>query len=191
MPSRAWLLAPFVLAPGCAPEARPPVDPPTPSRPVPAVSLSLGPISFFEDRCARCHGAYGSMYGPALAHLADAALVRAVDDMVIGPAASELNAPDLAALVAFHRSLAGSAPFVAVTASGPGTLAGEVTPGASVTVERGGTARPATVEGHRWRLDGAPDDADPFIITARIGAHATTLTFPRETHSHARPGPDR
>lgn len=132
VPSRAWAFVPFIVAPGCAPDARSPVDPPTPSRPVPA--LSIGPISFFEERCARCHGSFGSMYGPALAHLPDPALIRAVDDMVIGPAASELTAPDLAALVAFHRSLSGAGPFLAVTEANDHSLGGEVTPGAAVMV---------------------------------------------------------
>ena len=26
--------------------------------------LTVGPISYFEDRCARCHGSYGSGYLP-------------------------------------------------------------------------------------------------------------------------------
>ncbi len=151
----------------------------------PAQPLSLGPVTFFEQRCARCHGSYGAAYAPSLSALSDPELTRFVDEMVIGPGQTELAARDLAAQVAYHRSLIDQRPFLAVTALDGSSIAGEVTPGATVEVVAGGDRVPAAVTGHTWRaaLAGDPSRA-PTRVEARLRDSIMSLDLGRAAHSH-------
>ncbi len=168
----------------------------TPSPPVPAgpaaaalagpvEPLTVGPITFFNESCARCHGSYGSNYGEALRRLGDDELTRIVGEMIVGPAMSDLSQPDTRAQVAYHRSLIDGRPFVAMTGRDASSISGEVTPGAAVGVVAGGRRVGATVTGHTWRAE-IPGGGGALVIEARAGDAVTTIDPTREPHSHPR-----
>lgn len=132
---------------------------PQPSRADPIASLrttSFGPMSYFDNSCARCHGPYGSFYGPTFGKdLKDtAALRRVIDEMARGPGADPLNDSELDQQTAYHQSLIDGKPFINLmaveVAEGQITLWGEVTPGAKVYVSTDGDSIQATMDGHRW-----------------------------------------
>lgn len=86
----------------------------------------MGPVSYFEKNCARCHGPHGYNYDPqALAKLTDAKLRQFVKDMSFGAGAAPLKGPDLDAQVAYHRSLIANKPFVAILGVTNGVLRGQ------------------------------------------------------------------
>lgn len=162
-----------------------------------AAAPPVEPIAFFERACANCHGPYGTFYGEGFARdLDDAALQRVVREMVVGPSRASLDDASLGALVAFHRQLADArgGPFVVVTRSAGGEVAGEVSPGARVEVVADGRDFEAHVDEHVWsvRLDGAPERS--LIIRARFseGGATTELDVSEAAWSHGRPraGPD-
>lgn len=167
-----------LLAPACT---RPAADRDAPT--APSEPLALGPIAFFEGRCARCHGSMGAMFGPALAALDDDGLAAAIRGMVEGPAQATLGPRDLDAQAALHRSFIDRRPFLAVTARGPGFIEGEVTPGASVTVIAGATRVAADVREFTWRAAAA--GADRAFLEARLDDRVTRLA-PDRSCSHPR-----
>ncbi len=139
----------------------------SPAAPRP-VALDFKPIAHFQAHCANCHGNYGSFYGDGFAaDLSDADLQQTVKEMCAGPGQAPLKGEELAAEVAYHRSLARGTPFVIVTKRAGGQIEGEVTDGATVQV--GG--KPATVEGTTFRA-AAPPDAP---VVASKGGKSTTL----------------
>jgi hypothetical protein len=148
--------------------------------------VQIGPISFFQQSCARCHGAYGMMLDNVSLHnRSDDDLARIVRDMVRGPSQTSLDGRSTAALVAYQRSLGDTRPFLAVTRLDGGTIEGEVTPGASVSVTMGTQRVIAEVTQHIWRahLDGAA--AATASVEANIGDAATVLSLPGSAFSHA------
>lgn len=193
MPALADLsaLGACVLLAGCGParEQPPPSPPVTPASPAAASSapdalpLSTGPITFFENQCARCHGSYGAQYGEALRALADADLARFVDEMIVGPGMASLPPADVAAQVAYHRSMVDGRPFLAITSRNGASIGGEVTPGAAVTVLTPAGRVVAEVTGHTWRGSLAPGAA-PTAVEAVSGTGSTTLDLGAGTYSH-------
>lgn len=180
--AQAWLLAALggaAAAASCrAPDA---ADPPR----APAAALAVGPLTFFEDRCARCHGPYGAMYVPGMSERLDRrTLARVVREMVEGPAQARLDPQDLAALTAFHLSLDDARPFLAVTRRDGARFAGEVTPGAFVRAAAGPRSIPAVVIGHDWGLV-LPAEVDPDRIVLEAEREgARTLLDPDDLFSH-------
>lgn len=152
-----------------------------------AQPLAQGPISYFNTTCANCHGDYGSFYGEEFAtNLDDADLRRVVQEMVEGPAQSPLGARDLAALTAYHRSLADRTPFVAWTGVRDGELVGEVTPGSTVTVAFDtGRVASAEVREHHWR---APHEADAAWTEIRA-EHDGRITILKRDSAFSHPAP--
>lgn len=182
---RGWIAAPLALA-GLIALSRPPAGraestPAVPDAPatLPAAALGFGPVGYFQNRCVSCHGNYGAFYGDGFAaDLSDADLADTVAEMCEGPGRAPLDGDDLAAEVAYHRSLAGQGgPFVAVVSRDGTAIRGEVTPGSTVRV---GDAS-ATVDGHDWHAD-VPANAGP-VVAERDG-RSTTLP-PGSAHSHA------
>lgn len=144
-----------------------------------AMPPGFGPIGYFENHCARCHGPYGAFYGDEFAASLDGDHLRdVVQEMVFGAAQSSLEDPEIDLLTAYHRSMAAGEPFVVVTTGMP-ELAGEVTPGATVRVQTAEGQHDAAVEGHRWRLPGVTLDR-ASSITAEIDGRATRID-PRST----------
>jgi hypothetical protein len=181
------------VAPAHAPDAAP----------APALALAeplaVGPLTFFNQSCARCHGQYGSFYGEGFAaQRTDADLARVVREMVTGPAQASLPRRDLDALTAYHRSLADGRPFVALTHKEGTVLAGEVTPRAAVVLRAAGRLIPAQVVEHAWTLDfsdsfpaGAGALPTPVILEATLDGRSTTLDLAGSPYSHSAPPPAR
>lgn len=157
-------------------------------------SLKTGPISYFNDQCARCHGDDGSFAGVAFvaAPASDAELVRAVEEMVEGPAEDRVEGAELGALIAFHRTLVLDEPFVAVTKIDPDEVTGEVSPGARVRVRFGESDVEAPVDEQTW-LAAAPKGFDArarreevSVEASAEGAHVR-IALGEEIHSHNQP----
>ena len=122
----------------------------------------FAPLGYFNEKCARCHGQFGSFYGEDFGQgKTDAELRQSVDAMCQGPAQAPLEAHDLDVLTAWHKSLRDGKPFVALVAAkaaGAGfELQGEISPGASLEVN----GKKVEVEGAKW--------------TARVGQGAVKL----------------
>ena len=157
-PSLVVLLAALCLGLGPAsnPTSRPTSRPTADADPSPEqLAFARQPISYFNAKCANCHGDYGNFWGEGFAaDKTDRQLREAVDEMCAGPAQAKLDGLALDSQVAYNRSLKTKAPFATVYAGDDGTLRGEVTPEARVTlVAADGTGAPAKVDGHSWTSD--------------------------------------
>ena len=167
-------------APAAAPEAA--------SGPIAAVDFA--PISYYDQNCSRCHGAYGSAYGE-IQKRDDSSLRHVVKEMSEGPGNAPLDAMPLEVEVAYHRSFIDKRPFLILTkVSGgktePWTLTGEATPNSEVTVKIGDNPIAAKLDGHVWTVV-LPADADlaQAQVTATQGDARTTLALSQGSYSHA------
>jgi hypothetical protein len=70
------------------------------------VTLSLSPVSTFEDAWARCHGPQGSFPGKEFARLNGEKLAEVVREMMEGPASLQPSDADVRAMTAYHHALA-------------------------------------------------------------------------------------
>jgi cytochrome c553 len=164
---------PPAAAPSPQPEESARPSAPTDS---PSITVSGGfkPIAFFQSKCARCHGPYGSFYGEGFGKALNEDQLRTkVHDMVFGAAQSQLTDDEVAALASYHRSLSLKQPFIAVTANEP-QWAGECTPGAVVEINTPTGKVAATREGHQWTAPGSADSS-PMTITATFNGQQTTI----------------
>ncbi len=144
-------------------------------------AAAFGPISYFEDHCARCHGSYGYLYAmPFVLDPASETFQEKVREMVVGPAQSSLTPGELDALVAYHRSMVDGRPFIAWTSADGSGWRGEVTPGSTVWVIDGGVERGAEVTGHAWSAGGS----DGAVLEARGPGGKTRIRPVLEVHSH-------
>lgn len=143
-----------------APEAGPEAErSPSPAQGVAFAPLADSPIAYFEDHCARCHGPHGSFYGEAFARVeSDRQMHGVVLEMVQGPANAPIDEPSLFALVAFHRSLRDGTPFGVVTSWDAGAMAGEMTPGTTVSVVAGERVIQAEMDEATWRVEARETD---------------------------------
>lgn len=109
------------------------------------------PITYFNDKCGRCHGNYGSYWlDGVIAGLGEPKLREEVELMASGPSQAPLEGLALEVQVAYHRSLADGRPFITLFAEESG-LAGEVTPGSRVLLVVNGQEQEAQVSEHRWQ----------------------------------------
>jgi hypothetical protein len=92
--------------------------PPTPT--AWATPLAVGPVTFFEARCANCHGTLGKDYDPASpVHKDQAALVAKIREMVLAHGRDDgarFQPDDYKAQRTLHDALVERSPFIAVTA---------------------------------------------------------------------------
>lgn len=130
--------------------------------------LAVGPVTYFQAHCARCHGPYGSFYALPFKITDEAALKAKIDEMARGPGGSPLDAAGTAAQAAFHKSLAGGGVFLSVSEVKEGLFQGEVTLGAEVAVIGPSGRVAATVEGHRWRCQ-SERPAGHWTVEGRLG----------------------
>jgi hypothetical protein len=115
--------------------------------------LTVGPISYFEDHCARCHGSYGSGYLPESMQRHDAAgLKKLIRDMAAGPAQAPLEEADLDAQVAYHIALLNQSLFITITERTATTLTGEATPGAILHLKTGDRIVDVPLDEFAWSL---------------------------------------
>lgn len=136
-----------------------------------AAGLAIGPISFFQKSCARCHGSLGMMYAETMATSSDTKLRADIERMVKGPGQTSLGGPERESLLWFHHAIAKDEPFVVVTSVSAEWLEGEATPDAVVRLEAGGSATDVERTGdYTWRVRRpALDTAGAFIIANRNG----------------------
>ncbi|MEN6308919.1 MAG: cytochrome c [Anaerohalosphaeraceae bacterium] len=81
---------------------------------IPVLHITLGPVSTFEQSCARCHGPQGSFYGETFAKLSDTQLREFVMEMMEGPAGLHPTEEDIAAMTAYPRALSAGKPYLIV-----------------------------------------------------------------------------
>lgn len=104
----------FTLS-GCEPKTTPAAASAALSAPtIPVGQITLGPVSTFEQACARCHGPQGSFYGEAFAKLSDTQLHEFIKEMMEGPAGLHPTEEDIAAMTAYHQALAAKKPYLVV-----------------------------------------------------------------------------
>jgi hypothetical protein len=157
--------------------------PPAEGLALPAVPVSVGPLTFFEDRCARCHGAGGSLYALPFKAAGDRELRAEVARMVTGPARAWLDPATLEALTAFHRSIRDRRPFVAVLVPGPG-MRGEATPGAAVRARIDGAWFEATRADVAWEIPGSSAPRHEAVVEATLDGRTTRLDLSTGWYSH-------
>ncbi len=123
--------------------------------PAPPGPLGFAPVSYFENRCSRCHGAYGSMY-PQRTRTSYDALKHKIAEMAAGQGQAPLDEKQLEAETAYHHALLSGTPFVAVvqaTGSPEGlTLSGETMPGTVLAITAGDFNATATPAGHTFSV---------------------------------------
>ena len=122
-----------------------------------ATEAARRPIGYFNANCASCHGDYGSFWGDGFAAEYGADELREiVAEMAAGPGFAPIHGAALDVQTAYNRSLTAAAegPFVVAYRDGD-SLAGEVTPGSTVTLETDAAEVAATVEGHSWQATAA------------------------------------
>lgn len=130
------------------------------------VRLTVGPISYFQKNCARCHGSYGRGFLPdTMARYDDAGLQRIVAEMTVGPAQAPLTVHDLTALVAYIDSIRNKKPFIAIVIR-DNALEGDVTPKSRLQlIQSEGPTIDVPVDGHRWSLT-----TNPIVESSRLSA---------------------
>ena len=157
----------------------------------PPALVTTAPISYFEDRCSRCHGPQGSFYGDAFGkNLTEEALRKVVDDMCRVQADSPLKGMDLDAQIAYHRALIAKEPFLVVTQVKEGEISGEVAEKATVQVKVKRATVTAEVKYTGWKAE-LPKGvkASDLVVSATLDGRTTTLKVSRETFSHSKPNP--
>ena len=135
----------------------------------------FGALTYFQARCATCHGNYGEAYGDQFARdLDETALHEIIVKMVEGPAGAPLEAGELKALDDFHMALRDGRPYAAVTAQGEdGWIQGEALPGSVLTLEAEDRAIPIPLNGHDWRIQLPSGLANSSIRIQRNGEEVT------------------
>ncbi len=125
-------------------------------------ALDFAPLSYYDQKCARCHGDNGANYGDLLQNKTDAQLHDGIDAMAHGPGQAPLDEPQLQVLTAWHRALVEGKPFVHLMKVEHGDktlLSGEATPEARVILKCGQSSFEAVRDGMSWKIE-APKDVD-------------------------------
>ena len=124
--------------------------------------VDFAPLSYYDGKCARCHGLEGSNYGDILKGKDDKALHDGIDAMAKGPGQAPLDESQLQIMTAWHRALVENAPFVHLMKVERGDktmLSGEATPDAKVILKSGASSFEAARDGVSWKIE-APKDLD-------------------------------
>lgn len=139
-------------------------------------TTNFAPLDYFNDKCARCHGNYGSFYGPNFGKgKTDAELAKVVKDMCEGPAQAPISDHDLEVLTAWHRALRDGKPFVASVRFDNGVLSGEASPSSSVSLTTTtGEKAGVPLNGHKWSA-GLPEGVQLKQIHVESYGKATDL----------------
>ena len=137
---------------------------------------SVGPITYFQSHCVRCHGDSGSNNPDFAKRLSDTKLRKMVDDMCAGPGGEPLKGADLDALIAFHRSIARDEPFICVTKCTKDRWEGEVSSGATLTLNDTSGERPVEVKDGSWSIPLEANATHKRELIARVGDKTVKLT---------------
>jgi len=154
-------------------------DHPAPATAPSTQPLTVGPISYFEDHCARCHGSFGSGYLPESMKRHDpAALKKLIRDMAAGPAQAPLEGTDLDAQAAYHQSLLKKSLFVAVTESTDEQISGEASPGAKLKLIVPGRTIDLPLDDFLWTIstkDLSPSELENAQLNIRRDGEEVVL----------------
>lgn len=117
----------------------------------------VGPIAYYIDKCARCHGDVSAAYVGVDHPKRGKALEQVIDDMAYGPAQSPLDPEGLKQQTALHEAMFGKTPFVWIDPTPGARVTGEALPGTTVTFEpAGGAAADVAVADNRFDLPRKP-----------------------------------
>lgn len=111
--------------------------------------LEIGPIEYFDNHCASCHGGNGSLYARPFIAPADE-LPHIVEEMCAGPGMAPLEGRPLEALVDYHLAIRDDRPFVALIGRDESGLIFETTPGVHLIVVNGSAT---SVGIDTWRVE--------------------------------------
>ena len=144
-------------------------------------------VSFFQRRCAACHGKDGSLFPEQFAkkYPRDTELIEVIKTM---PGGDALNHEGLQAMAAYLRAISREEPYIIWTGQHEGVLEGEISPESAIlkaTAKRQSlkVERPA---GTRWRVR-LPAQVKPTDVelTAQRGTKRTRLRLKDSPYSHA------
>ena len=139
-----------------------------------SASSNFAAISYYNERCARCHGPDGVNYD--LKHLAgssDEKLRAVIGTMAENQGQAPLNKAQIEVQLAYHRSFLDGKPFVilnsAKTENETLILRGEATPETKIQVCIGEKTYPATIEEQSWTaiLPAATKLSNVFIVATK------------------------
>ena len=159
----------------------------------PTTSIEFKPpsypaITYYNERCARCHGPDGVNYDlKHLAQLPDEKLHQVIEAMAENQGQAPLDKQQVEIQRAYHRSFLDGKPFVILnttqTENGKLLLRGEATPEAKVQICVGEKSYPTTVEEQVWKVELPPAELSEVVIVVTRG-HARTELKASEGFSH-------
>jgi hypothetical protein len=160
-----------------------------PEKPKPPEPLKHGPLAYYKDHCARCHGDLGGAYPDDFTKDKTFGDMR---DVIKSMAAGQGGAPlteenELLAQIAFHYSIDLKKPFLDWTGQKGPALSGEVTPDAKVTGEIDGVGVPVSVDKGVWTVTASDLAAHQVVIKATVGHSTATLDLSKAAFSQAVP----
>jgi hypothetical protein len=139
--------------------------------------VSIPPIRYFDDKCARCHGSVESPDNSAFEHvLNDADLAASVKRMCDGPSQAPLDGANLRALTALVGARQRNRPFLCWTKHEGQKIAGETLRGTQISATVNRLPVKVSILGSEWSIL-LPSDAKPesTVITATLGEHTVAL----------------
>jgi hypothetical protein len=139
--------------------------------------LKTGPLAYFQQACAHCHGPYGDSYTDHFYTITDFDKLKAdVKRMADGPGMAPIEGNDLTAQVDYHKALIAKGPFLAWCGHDGDAISGEVTKGAKVSASDGEKPLTVEVKKTRWTIS-LPASASlaGVTITATLDAKQTAL----------------
>ena len=142
--------------------------------------LDYPAISYYNERCARCHGPDGVNYDlKHLAQVPDEKLHQVIETMAENQGQAPLDKQQVEIQRAYHRSFLDGKPFVilnsAQTENGKLLLRGEATPESKVQICVGEKSYTATVEEPGWKVEIPPAALSEIVIVATKGNAKTEL----------------
>jgi hypothetical protein len=155
-----------------------------PSKPAPG-PLKVGPIAYFQQNCAHCHGPFGDSYTDHFYTITDFEKLKVdVKRMADGPGQSPLDSNELTAQVDFHKALIAKGPFLCWSEQDGQILKGEVTKGSTVEAHAGSKSIPVEVKRWHWSLELPVDvKASEVILKAVLDKKETTLELAAQAWS--------
>ncbi|RYG35588.1 hypothetical protein EON81_12325 [bacterium] len=138
----------------------------------PVKPTGFGAVSYFEAKCARCHGPQGGYLTAGFAReKEDAVLAAVTKQMAEGPGAGPLEDKDLKIEVAYMRAISEGKPFLVWTKDGE-KLEGESSV-EKITATIDGKAVPVEVKDGIWTLP----KGRKIVLEAGEGEKAVRLSL--------------